>query len=257
VLAAPLIIGTVEKAFLPRVNAVRETLGLSAFTRADDLALAPPLMLYMTAEPFEYPRRDWPDSFVMVGPCAWEPESERPAWLDEVDRPIVLVTTSSEFQDDGDLIKFAFEALADEPVEVVATAPAGAAADFKLPPNGRVESFVPHGQVLGQSIVAITHGGMGATQKALSYGVPVCAVPFGRDQLEVARRVEVSGAGTRLRAGRLSSARLRAKALEAIELKAGAESIAAAYKNTGGASAAADAVERRLLRRSADRSAGM
>ena len=35
--------------------------------------LAPPLMLYMTAEPFEYPRSDWPESFVMVGPCAWEP----------------------------------------------------------------------------------------------------------------------------------------------------------------------------------------
>ena len=29
---------------------------------------------------------------------------------------------------------------------------------------------------------------MGATQKALAHGVPVCAVPFGRDQFEVARR---------------------------------------------------------------------
>ena len=29
-------------------------------------------------------------------------------------------------------------------------------------------------------------------------GVPVCAVPFGRDQLEVARRVEVAGAGVQL-----------------------------------------------------------
>jgi hypothetical protein len=36
---------------------------------------------------------------------------------------------------------------------------------------------------------------MGATQKALAHGVPVCAVPFGRDQLEVARRVEVAAAG--------------------------------------------------------------
>ena len=30
---------------------------------------------------------------------------------------------------------------------------------------------------------------MGITQKALAAGVPVCAVPFGRDQFEVARRV--------------------------------------------------------------------
>jgi hypothetical protein len=46
-------------------------------------------------------------------------------------------------------------------------------------------------------------------QKALARGVPVCAVPFGRDQLEVARRVEVAGAGTRLPASRLSPDHLR------------------------------------------------
>ncbi len=28
----------------------------------------------------------------------------------------------------------------------------------------------------------IIHSGVGATQKALAHGVPVCAVPFGRDQ---------------------------------------------------------------------------
>jgi MGT family glycosyltransferase len=246
-LAAPLIIGTVEKAFLPGVNAVRGDLGLSPFELADDLVLAPPLMLYMTAEPFEYPRRDWPESFVMVGPCAWEPESERPAWLDEIDRPIVLVTTSSEFQYDGVLITTAFEALADEDVGVVATAPAGAVESSDLPANARLEQFVPHGQVLSQAICAVTHGGMGATQKALSFGVPVCAVPFGRDQLEVARRVEVSGAGTRLAPSKLSAERLGANVREAIEMRPGAERIAAAYEATGGASAAADVMQARLL----------
>ena len=246
-LAAPLIIGTVEKAFLPGVNAVRSELGLEAFAHADNLVLAPPLMLYMTAEPFEYPRRDWPESFVMIGPCAWEPEIARPAWIDEIDRPIVLVTTSSEFQNDGELITVAFDALADEDVAVVATAPAGSVEARDVPANGRVEPFVPHGQLLRQAICAVTHGGMGATQKALAHGVPVCAVPFGRDQLEVARRVEVSGAGTRLASGRLSSERLRAKVLEAIELKSGAERIARAYEATGGAAAAADAIELRTL----------
>jgi UDP:flavonoid glycosyltransferase YjiC (YdhE family) len=47
---------------------------------------------------------------------------------------------------------------------------------------------------------------MGSTQKALAHGVPVCVVPFGRDQLEVARRVEVAEAGTRLSARRLGPA---------------------------------------------------
>jgi hypothetical protein len=56
----------------------------------------------------------------------------------------------------------------------------------------RLQRFVPHGPLLERAVCAMTHGGMGATQKALVHGVPVCVVPFGRDRLEVARRVEVA-----------------------------------------------------------------
>ena len=64
---------------------------------------------------------DWPDNVAMVGPCDWEPPTEPPTWLADVDQPIVLVTTSSEFQNDGRLVGAALEALAGEPVHVVAT----------------------------------------------------------------------------------------------------------------------------------------
>jgi UDP:flavonoid glycosyltransferase YjiC (YdhE family) len=87
---------------------------------------------------------------------------------------------------------------------------------------------------------------MGATQKALAHGVPVCAVPFGRDQAEAARRVEVAGAGSRLSAARLGPERLRAKVREAIGRRDGAERIARAFAAAGGAGAAADAFERML-----------
>ena len=121
-----------------------------------------------------------------------------------IDRPIVLVTTSSEKQADTSLVVTALAALADEPVHVVATMPAGQPDDVVAPPNATVRRFVPHGAVLDRAVCAVTHGGMGATQKALARGVPVCVVPFGRDQLEVARRVEVARCGTRLPARRLS-----------------------------------------------------
>jgi UDP:flavonoid glycosyltransferase YjiC (YdhE family) len=88
---------------------------------------------------------------------------------------------------------------------------------------------------------------MGATQKALARGVPVCAVPFGRDQLEVARRVEVAGAGTSLPAKRLNPERLRQKVREAMTKGAGAARIAAAFEAAGGPRAAAEAFEARLL----------
>jgi MGT family glycosyltransferase len=247
-LLRPLVLGSIEKAFLPGLDRVRHPLGLPPIRTADEMFLRPPLILYMTAEPFEYPRSDWPANVVMVGPCAWEPVTQPPAWLEQITQPIVLVTTSSEFQDDGYLVRAAIEGLAGEEVTVVATVPAGDPASFQLRPNVHVERFLPHTPVLERAACAVTHGGMGATQKALAYGVPVCVVPFGRDQLEVARRVEVAAVGTRLPARRLNPERLRAKVREAITMADGARRLAAVFDSVGGAARAADACEQRLLR---------
>lgn len=246
-LMRPLVFGTIQKQMLPPINRVRRDVGLSELARTDDMFVRPPLVLYLTAEPFEYHRTDWPDNIAMVGPCDWEPPSDVPPWLDEIDEPIALVTTSSEFQNDGRLVQTALKAMADEPVHVIATLPSGDLAGYEVPGNAHVARFVAHGPLLDRAAVAITHGGMGATQKALARGVPVCAIPFGRDQFEVARRVEVAGAGTRLPAKRLSPQRLRAKALEAVTKSDGAARVASGYRTAGGAGAAATAVDDRLL----------
>ena len=248
-LLRPIVFGTLERTMVPPLNRVRDHLGLAPVGGADDIFGRAPLLLYLTAEPLEYPRSDWPDNVVMVGPCDWDPPSDPPAWLDDIDRPIVLVTTSSEFQDDTRLVQVALEALATEPVAVVAPLTAGDPARVRTPANVRVERFIPHAPVLDHAACAVTHGGMGATQKALAHGVPVCVVPFGRDQLEVARRAEVAGAGTRLPAKRLRADRLRAKVREAMRLREGAKRVQEAFAAAGGPSAAADAFENRLLKR--------
>ncbi len=246
-LLRPLVLGAIEKQMLGPLNGVRSGLDLPTLSKADELFRRPPLLIYMTSEPFEYHRDDWPDNVVMVGPCDWEPPSEPPAWLADVDQPLVLVTTSSEFQDDGRLVKAALDAFADQPFHVVATLPSGEPADYEVPGNAHVERFLPHGPLLDRAVCAVTHGGMGATQKALARGVPVCAVPFGRDQLEVARRVQVAQAGTRLPARRLTPNRLRSKVAEAITMSDGAARVAAGFSAAGGPPAAADAIENRLL----------
>jgi MGT family glycosyltransferase len=236
----PLLIGSMQRACFPRLNAVRASVGVRPFAVVDDMYTVAPLLLYMTAEPFEYPRSDWPASIRMVGPCCWEPPADPPPWLADVDRPLVLVSTSSEFQDDGRLITTALAALAGEPVQVVATAPSAGRPGAELPANARVEAFLPHGPILERAC-AITHGGAGATQKALAAGVPVCVVPFGRDQLEVARRVEQAGAGTRLALSRLSPDRLRDRVRAAMARTAGARRVADGFAAAGGPVAAAEA----------------
>jgi MGT family glycosyltransferase len=245
-LLRPIVFGTLERLVKPRVNEIRAQVGVKPVESASDLFLRTPLLLYLTAEPFEYPRSDWPANVRLVGPCDWDPPAQQPAWLAQVQEPIVLVTTSSEFQDDGRLARCALEALADQPVHVVATLPSAETEGFAVPANARVVSFVPHGAILDRAVCAVTHGGMGATQKALARGVPVCAVPFGRDQFEVARRVQVARAGSMLPAKRLSVDRLREAVELAIGRGEGARRIAEAYRRAGGAAAAADGVEQLL-----------
>jgi UDP:flavonoid glycosyltransferase YjiC (YdhE family) len=88
---------------------------------------------------------------------------------------------------------------------------------------------------------------MGATQKALARGIPVCVVPYGRDQFEVARRAEVARCGTRLPAKKLSPPRLRAKVQEAMTMTDGAKRVADGFEATGGTARGADLFERRVL----------
>jgi MGT family glycosyltransferase len=242
----PIVFGTLERAILPALNEVRRGIGLGDVADARDMFTRAELMLITTAEPFEYRRSDWPDQAVLVGPCEWEPPMPEPAWLSQVTEPIVLVTTSSEAQNDGRLVQLALDALADQPYHVVATLPAGVREDYRVPANAHLVEFLPHSAVLRRSVVAVTHGGMGATQKALGFGVPVCVVPFGRDQHEVAQRVRVSGAGTAVRPGRLTPERLRAAIEEARGRTPAARRIQQAFAAAGGPVAAADAIERRL-----------
>jgi MGT family glycosyltransferase len=241
-LLGPMFRRTYERAALPSLNATRRAVGVRPVANADELFTVAPLLLYMTAEPFEYARSDWPQSIRMVGPCAWDPPTDPPAWLAQVERPLVLVSTSSEFQDDGRLVRTALDALAGEDVDVVATLPSADIPE-SVPSNARVERFVPHGPILERAACAVTHGGAGATQKALAAGVPVCVVPFGRDQLEIARRVEVADAGTRVPLGRLGPDRLRAAILAALTKRDGARRVADGYRAAGGPPAAADAYE--------------
>jgi MGT family glycosyltransferase len=242
------VVGAVELVMLPPINGIREDVNVRPVASIDEFLRRAPLMLVASGKPFQYPQTDWGDAVQMIGPGVLDPEPPtNPDWLKSIDRPIVLVTTSSEEQADANLVTTAMTALADEPVHVVATVPAGQPDGVTAPPNATVHRFVPHGLVLDRAVCAVTHGGMGATQKALARGVPVCVVPYGRDQFEVARRVEVARCGTRLPAKKLSPPRLGKKVREAMTMTDGARRVAAGFAATGGAAHAADLFEQRVL----------
>lgn len=233
-LVRPLTMRPIES-FFPRVRTLRSRAGAAPVASVLEHLGRPPLILAMTAESFEYPRRDWPPNVRLVGPGLWTPPLGES--VPSFERPALLVTCSTEYQADHRLAQAAVEAFADDPrFSLVVTTGGVDPKKVPAPAHVIVERFFPHQALLGergQARAVICHGGMGITQRALSAGVPVLAVPFGRDQLEVGRRVEVAKAGVMLSRGRLSARALRAALEVTLGRADGAMRIARAFGATG------------------------
>lgn len=237
--------GRAINASLPRLNGLRAGLGVAPLDFVWDTYVRAPTVLSYTGEPLERPAAELPPSVRLVGPGVWDPASTQPApgWLTGSDRPLVLVTASTVFQNDARLIQTALDGLAGEPYEVVVTTASLDPAGFRRPANARLVRFLPHSLALRRAAVVICHGGMGITQKTLLAGVPLCVVPGGRDQFEVASRVSEAGAGTQVLPHELSPGRLRAAVHEAMTLRPAAEWVGARLRHAGGPGVAAGVLE--------------
>lgn len=200
------------------VNDARAAVGLSELTSADEGWRAS-VELYLTAEPFELPGLSYPESFRLVGPGVWEPASAPAAWLDDLEGPLVLVTASSEKQGDDNLIRTAIKALGDADIALAISTAAHDPSHFTAPSNVRIERWLPHLPVMSHVAAVLCHGGMGITQKALAAGVPVCVVPFGRDQFEVAKLVALAGCGTVVMPDQLSPDHLASAVRDAMTIR--------------------------------------
>jgi UDP:flavonoid glycosyltransferase YjiC (YdhE family) len=126
------------------------------------------------------------------------PGETRPAWLDAPrDRPLVLASLGTMMNNLPGLFEAIIEAVADEPIEVVAAIGRDQdPARFGTPPaNVRIERFVPQILVLAECALFIAHGGFNGTKEALRLGLPLVVIPIGGDQPYTAERVEALGLG--------------------------------------------------------------
>lgn len=257
------VIGMYGRTLLPQLNELRAEAGLAPHDSPLRLFSAPDRVLALSGDPLEYPRSELPANVRLVGAQSWDPPATAPEWLTAPGDPWVLVTCSTDYQGDEQLAATAIEALRDLPVRVLVTLAdaAGGADELPRAANARVERFVAHGPVLELAAAVVCHGGMGIVQKSIAAGVPLVAVPFGRDQPEVARRVEQCGAGRLLPHRRLTAAELRAAVTAVLTAPAREAAVRASarLRAGGGAAVFADAAEEVVQSAGADcsgRSAG-
>ena len=239
--------GAALRPALASMNRIRADLGAAELPDQPALYQRPDALLYRTAEPFEYPRRDWPANVRAIGPGLWAPPAAAVPWLAELPRPRVLVSVSTEFQDDGAIVDAALAGLGGQPGSLVVTTAALDPAQFTAPSDRvRIVRTLPHDQVIPHMDIVVTHGGMGTVQRSLAAGVPVVVTPWGRDQRETARRVEHSGAGVMVPRNRLRPDRLRTAVSEAFSRADQAAEVAAGFQAAGGAPRAVAVLEQLL-----------
>jgi MGT family glycosyltransferase len=183
------------------LNAARQEQQLAPVAHPLDQIHAAERFLVLTSPAFDFPVPRLPANVRYVGP-----RLDDPAWAGEWtpppgDAPLVLVGLSSTYMAQGDLLGRIVTALGALPVRALVTLGPSLEPDAlgATPPNVTVVAAAPHAEVLEHAALVVTHAGHGTIIKSLAAGVPVVALPMGRDQPDNAARMVAAGAGVSLK----------------------------------------------------------
>ncbi|GAA1969175.1 macrolide family glycosyltransferase [Amycolatopsis minnesotensis] len=186
-----------------------------------------------------------------VGPGLGDRSAFQGGWAPPGDRPVVLVSLGTAYNDRPEFYRTCLDALAGRDEHVVLSVgekidPAGLGA---LPSNVEAHQSVPQLAVLERACAFVTHAGMGSTMEALHFGVPTVAIPQMPEQRANADRLAQLGLGVHLPPANVTAASLSA-ALDSVrgneEMAANLASMRDEIKRAGGVRAAADVVEAEL-----------
>ena len=175
------------------LNEIRARLGLGPLDRFHG-GISELLAVVGTFPQLEYPR-EWPDHVRVTGPLFFELAAEE-VEIPEGDGPLVVVAPSTSQDPECELVRVALEALAGEPVRVLATTNRHRPeVPIEVPGNAVLVDWMPYSQVMPAADVVICHGGHGTVARALSFGAPLLVCPAVGDMAENAARVAWSGTG--------------------------------------------------------------
>ena len=187
----------------PALNAAREAIGLEPLSHLLDQLDAAERVLLGVSRAWDFPTASpLPERFRYIGPVVEDPSwtaGWSSPWPADDPRPLVVASFSTFFQGQTEQITRAIEALAPLPVRgVVTLGPALEPAAFPAPEHILVVQSASHDALIPEASLLITHAGHGTAVRAIRHGVPVLAMPMGRDQADNASRIVVRGAGLRL-----------------------------------------------------------
>lgn len=187
----------------PAVNAARAAHGLAPVRHIEAQMADVDRVIVLSTMALAYPGFAPPPHVHVTGARLEDPAwATEPVALPAGEAPLVLVGLTTTFQDHASATQRIADALGTLPVRgLITTGPALDPASVAAPPNVAVVPAAPHAELLPRAAAMITHAGHGTLVKALAAGVPFVAMPFGRDQNELAARAARIGAAVTVRSG--------------------------------------------------------
>jgi MGT family glycosyltransferase len=122
---------------------------------------------------------------------ATRPGATVPEWVGRLpDRPTVLASLGTVFNTTPGVLEAIIDGLGQEPMNlVVAIGPDQDLDRFgTVPPNVRLEHYVPQPALLPHCALFVTHAGFNSVKESLISGVPMVAIPITADQPYCAQR---------------------------------------------------------------------
>ena len=181
------------------VDELRTSAGLPGDREGERIRQSPYLTVF--PESLEYPGEASPPHVLRFrDPNASEVSEPLPNLWPGREGPLVYITLGSvaaAMPQAARVFPIAIEAAADLPARVLLTV--GRRGDpyafDPLPPNVRVERWVPHAAAVAVADVVVCHGGAGTVLGTLAAGLPQVVVPLFADQPYNAERVAAIGVG--------------------------------------------------------------
>jgi len=225
------------------LNAERAELGLAPVDDFGPVVGGPEFVA--TLPELEYPR-EWPAGVEVTGPMGVDLPQPAGLELPPGDDPLVLVAPSTVKDPERRLVATALEALAGEPVRVVASTSGAARPSSPPPPNAVVAEWIDYADAMPRASLVVSNGTHGTIVKALGLGVPLAIAPAMADDAEHGVRVAWAGAGLTTTRRPPSPRALRSVVRRVLADRGFAEragEIAAANAGRNGARRAAELVE--------------
>lgn len=225
---------------------IKERFGVAFNSLAELFSHPEPLNLCFVAKAFHYAGDTFDNTYQFVGPCI-APRPTHGSYAASDQRPVVLVSLGTVFNQWPEFFKMGFAAFAGAPYRVLMSIgknidPVALGAK---PENITLSTYLPQLEILEKASAFVTHGGMNSTMEALWFGVPLVVIPQMMEQAATARRVKELGLGEAFTRETLTAQNLR-QAVDHVMTDAGIRQrikpMQAALRNSGGAARAAELV---------------